>query len=304
MYADLVCKGGGVKGIALIGAISYLEDQGYSWKKLAGTSAGAIVASLLAVGYTAKELTDILLNLELKTFINEKSLNSIPLLGPLSNLLIRKGIYSGDPVEKFLNEKFKTKNKTTFRDLYINGESKLKIIAADVTNKKLIILPDDLVKYNINPLDFEIAKAVRMSISIPFFFRPVIINDSVQNNYVVDGGLLSNFPVWIFDTPGVPRWPTFGLNLFDDKVNCPKKRTSFMSYALDVVETSLNTSEDIYYKESDTIRIVNIPTLGIDSVNFDISKDEKLSLFNSVYYSAKSFLNNWCFESYINRYRC
>ena len=58
MYADLVCKGGGVKGIALLGAIYYLEEKGYTFQNFAGTSAGAIVSSLLAVGYTGKELKE------------------------------------------------------------------------------------------------------------------------------------------------------------------------------------------------------------------------------------------------------
>ena len=55
MYADLVCKGGGVKGIALVGALSYFEERGYVWKKVAGTSVGAIIASLVAVGYRSEE---------------------------------------------------------------------------------------------------------------------------------------------------------------------------------------------------------------------------------------------------------
>ena len=56
MKADIVCEGGGVKGIALLGAIYYLEEKGYTFQNFAGTSAGAIVSSLLAVGYTGKEL--------------------------------------------------------------------------------------------------------------------------------------------------------------------------------------------------------------------------------------------------------
>ena len=63
MKADIVCEGGGVKGIALLGAIYYLEEKGYTFQNFAGTSAGAIVSSLLAVGYTGKELKELLLNI-------------------------------------------------------------------------------------------------------------------------------------------------------------------------------------------------------------------------------------------------
>ena len=176
MYADLVCKGGGVKGIALVGALLYFEECGYIWKKVAGTSVGAIVASLVAVGYTAKEIYDIMLKIDYHKFADKNTLQSIPLIGPPTSLFYSKGIHAGDYVESFLSEKFEQKGKKYFKDIYENGESKLKVIASDVTRHKLIVLPDDLVDYNINPMEFEIAKAVRMSLSIPFFFEPVILN--------------------------------------------------------------------------------------------------------------------------------
>ncbi len=61
--ADLVFDGGGVKGIALVGALSVLEEEGFQPQNVAGTSAGAIVATLLAAGYTAVQLRDILAEL-------------------------------------------------------------------------------------------------------------------------------------------------------------------------------------------------------------------------------------------------
>ena len=303
MYADLVCKGGGVKGIALVGALLYFEECGYIWKKVAGTSVGAIVASLVAVGYTAKEIYDIMLKIDYHKFADKNTLQSILLIGPAIYLFYSKGIHAGDYVENFLSEKFEQKGKKYFKDIYENGESKLKVIASDVTRHKLIVLPDDLVDYNINPMKFEIAKAVRMSLSIPFFFEPVILNKKGNPSYIVDGGLLSNFPIWIFDVSDRPRWPTFGLNLYNNVQNSNSNPHGLISYLMDVIETSLSTSEEIYFKDCDCVRIVNIPTLGISTINFDITKEEMTSLFNSGYNSAKSFLETWDFNSYINNFR-
>jgi len=56
LKADAVFEGGGVKGIGLVGAVSEIEKAGYEFENLAGTSAGAIVAALLAVGYNAQEM--------------------------------------------------------------------------------------------------------------------------------------------------------------------------------------------------------------------------------------------------------
>lgn len=303
MYADLVCKGGGVKGIALVGALLYFEEYGYIWKKVAGTSVGAIVASLVAVGYTAKEIYDIMLKIDYREFADKNTLQSIPLIGPPISLFYSKGIHAGDYVENFLSEKFEQKGKKYFKDIYENGESKLKVIASDVTRHKLIVLPDDLVEYNINPMEFEIAKAVRMSLSIPFFFEPVILNKKGNPSYIVDGGLLSNFPIWIFDVSDRPRWPTFGLNLYNNVQSSNSNHHGLISYLMDVIETSLSTNEEIYFKDCDCVRIVNIPTLGISTINFDITKEEMTSLFNSGYNSAKSFLKTWDFNSYINNFR-
>lgn len=303
MYADLVCKGGGVKGIALVGALLYFEEYGYIWKKVAGTSVGAIVASLVAVGYTAKEIYDIMLKIDYREFADKNTLQSIPLIGPPISLFYSKGIHAGDYIENFLSEKFEQKGKKYFKDIYENGESKLKVIASDVTRHKLIVLPDDLVEYNINPMEFEIAKAVRMSLSIPFFFEPVILNKKGNPSYIVDGGLLSNFPIWIFDVSDRPRWPTFGLNLYNNVQSSNSNHHGLISYLMDVIETSLSTNEEIYFKDCDCVRIVNIPTLGISTINFDITKEEMTSLFNSGYNSAKSFLKTWDFNSYINNFR-
>ena len=303
MYADLVCKGGGVKGIALVGALLYFEECGYIWKKVAGTSVGAIVASLVAVGYTAKEIYDIMLKIDYHKFADKNTLQSIPLIGPPTSLFYSKGIHAGAYVERFLSEKFEQKGKKYFKDIYENGESKLKVIASDVTRHKLIVLPDDLVEYNINPMEFEIAKAVRMSLSIPFFFEPVILNKKENPSYIVDGGLLSNFPIWIFDVSDRPRWPTFGLNLYNNVQSSNSNHHGLISYLMDVIETSLSTNEEIYFKDCDCVRIVNIPTLGISTINFDITKEEMTSLFNSGYNSAKSFLETWDFNSYINNFR-
>ncbi|MDO7206006.1 patatin-like phospholipase family protein [Paraclostridium bifermentans] len=68
-----------------------------------------------------------------------------------------------------------------------------------VTRKKLLVLPDDLVDYGLDPMEFEISKAVRMSVSIPLYFYPVELKYDNKSCFVVDGGLLSNFPIWIFD---------------------------------------------------------------------------------------------------------
>ena len=306
MKADIVCEGGGVKGIALLGAIYYLQEQGYTFEHYAGTSAGAIVTSLLAVGYSGKELKDILLNLDFKYFYDKNKLTLLPLIGSAISLFKNKGLFSGNNIEEYLNDMYKAKGKSKFKDIAINGESPLKVIASDVTNKELLILPDDLKKYNIDPLEFEIAKAVRMSISIPFYFNPVVLNNGKSSSFIVDGGLLSNFPVWIFDVANNPRWPTFGLKLVSNKdlKKVHPNKSNLITFACDVVDTILTKDDEAFLNNKDSVRTIKIKTYDVGTVDFGISKDEYLNLFNSGYNCAKSFLAKWNFDSYISRYRC
>ena len=300
MKANLVCKGGGVKGIALVGAISHLEQQGYEWNNLAGTSAGSMVAALLAVGYNSKEIKEILYEVDFNNF-NGNSSPSFFYLSEITRLLVKKGIHSGEYIEDFMREKLKAKGKLKFRDISKNGESKLKIIASDVTRKKLLILPDDLVDYGLDPLDFEIATAVRMSTCIPFYYTPISLNYNNKKCFIVDGGLLSNFPIWLFDEEEY-SYPTFGLNLTDEDSLDLDAHTNIITYFLDVVFTSLATNEDVYYREKDFARIINIPTLNINPTDFNLSKEDKDKLFKSGFNSAKSFIKDWNFDRYLSRY--
>src|SRR5207247_10100682 len=84
-----------------------------------------------------------------------------------------------------------------------------------VTTHTLLLLPRDAQAIGRDPDDLEVAEAVRMSMSMPVFFEPVTVQANGRDVILVDGGMLSNFPVWVFDSDGVPDWPTFGLKLVD-----------------------------------------------------------------------------------------
>lgn len=304
MYADIVCEGGGVKGIALVGSINCLESYGYEFKKMAGTSAGAIIASLLAVGYRGEELKDLILNLDYTKLIFNSKLNKIfsTLKGSV-NIFSKKGIYSTKNIENYLYNLFLAKGKTKFKDISINNESSLKIIASDITNKKLLVLPDDLINYGIDPMEFEISKAVVMSISIPFYFFPFVFKTTTEKDFIVDGGLLSNFPIWIFDSKGTPTRPTFGLRLKEDDNFHFKKRYCLFSYLSDIIQTAITHNEDIYLEDKDAVRTIDLPTLSIKTTEFNLNKSKVLSLYKSGYKATENFINSWSFERYIKNYR-
>lgn len=302
--ADAVFEGGGMRAIGIVGALTYLETQGYSWQRVAGTSAGAVIAALVAAGYDTKELKKVLLEMNFKDFLDKDGFQKLPLLGKALGFLLQKGIYSGDYLEDWINNLLKAKGVQKFKDVSRDGESQLKIIASDITLRKTLILPDGLVDYGIDPMNFPIVKAIRMSISIPFYFKPVEFIHAHGKSYIVDGAVCCNFPINIFDIDGIPRWPTIGFK-FDvpETSNTRLGKNDPLSFLMDIANTLSVEKNREWLKSENLSRTVLIPTEGINATSFNISTDKIVKLFRSGYRSAAKFHSQWCFDDYIRKYR-
>ena len=168
-----------------------------------------------------------------------------------------------------------------------------------------MVLPDDLKDYHIDDMEFNIAKAVRMSMSFPFAFTPVLIEDNNNSSFFVDGGLTSNFPVWLFDVKDKPRWPTFGLRLISDSEQrtTQAKETKTISYIFNIMKIVLSCNEEAFLNNKDSVRTIDIPTFDINTLDFSLSQEKKKKLFNSGYNAANEFLDKWNFNIYVENYR-
>jgi NTE family protein len=296
MKADAVFEGGGVRGIAFTGAIQAMEEEQVEWERLAGTSAGAVIASLLACGYKSYEIRDLLKEMDVSKFRGKSFLNYIPIVGSLFELMIHLGFYKNDYLEKWVDSLLAAKGIRTFADL---PENKLKIIASDVSNGEILILPDDLTKYSMTRSDLKISTAVMMSASLPFFFRPVIWKSkSRYKSYILDGGLLSNFPIWIFDSKDEPRFPTFGFRFVKDEIKMGAVIPTPVHLLKNIFKTMLQAHDLRHLTEETKGRTIQIPTGGITATDFELKDEEIDFLYESGYSSAKAFLENWNFEKY------
>lgn len=303
MKANAVFEGGGIRGIGHIGAISYLESIGYEWNNVAGTSAGAIIAGFIAAGYNSKEIKKMLSEVNFLKFMDKSTVQRLPVFGKTLGFVKEKGIYSGEYAENWIEDILKAKGVITFGDLAINGKSNLKIIAADITKKRTLILPEDLRMYGVEPLTFPIARAIRMSISIPLYFKPIEFHHKDGISLIVDGGIVCNFPIEVFDTNKVPDIPTFGFR-FDavDETNSANGKTDILSFICDIGATMACETNTSYTVPKNIDRTIVIPAHGISSTDFDISKEEALKIFKSGYKSAEQFISAWDFDCYKKKY--
>lgn len=219
-----------------------------------------------------------------------------------------KSVYKGEVFLTWLRDKLAAKGVRSFKDMpKLEGQSRLQIIVSDTTLRRLLVLPRDARKLGIQPDASEVALVVRMSMSIPGFFQPAeFVNPQTgQTHLIVDGGLLSNFPVWLFDRRGaVPRWPTFGLALTPDPEAAPlSKDISATQYAKNPVSTMLEAHDRFFLEQADWARTIEIPTLGVGTVDFDLSEETKLALYRSGQRAARQFIKTWDFAEYIAAFR-
>lgn len=322
---DLVFEGGGVKGLGLVGALSVLEERGYEPQSVAGSSAGSLLAALLGAGYTAAELREIFLNFDFTSVQDTSWEDRIPLIGTPLSLLKDQGVYEGKALLKYVRSLLADRRVSTFGDLvnHVNAKEerhryKTQVIASDITGRRLLVLPRDAPWLGIeDPDSFDVALAVRMSTSIPFYFEPVEFRNPVtgRKHLIVDGGVLSNFPVWLFDSREEPRWPTFGLRLVDPEPETPLDQRmqpatyplggigTTIDYVKSLVYTMLEAHDRLYIEMADFARTIPISTLGVRTTDFDLSRERRLELYEAGRVAAEQFLETWSFGRYLEEFR-
>jgi NTE family protein len=294
MYIDGVFSGGGIKGLALVGACAAIEERGFHFKRVAGTSAGSLIAGLIAAGYTSTEMANLLDELDLKKFLDSRKTVIPSALTKWLFVYWRLGLYKGDELECWIADILAARGLRTFGDL---APDALRIIASDLTNGRLLILPDDLPKYGVDPRTFPVARAIRMSCSLPFFFEPVKLRDRVGMNIVVDGGVLSNFPMWLFDKENVKKVrPVLGVKLSQNLIQQP---TNKIKNALNMFEALFETMKDAhdsrYISRKHEKNIIFIPTEGNLTTEFQLSDEKKLELIDLGKKNAEKFFKSWCY---------
>jgi NTE family protein len=312
--ADAVFQGGGVKGIALVGALLEFADQGWEeWVCVAGTSAGSIVAGFLGCGYAPDDLERILRATPYAQF--EDFGPGGQLAGGAFNLVTHHGLAHGEAFHRWFGDMIEHQ---TFGDVTARGKT-LKMIAADITQKELLVLPDDLPNYldprtkqPIDPAGFAVADAVRMSMSIPFFFQPVELVHAAtgHTSTIVDGGMLSNFPVWLFDVEDrAPKRPTFGFRLYGGKSMTPGGLHSVMqrvawpvAFGWDMFQTSMEAWDKRFMSHSTRVRTCPISAEGVGTVDFNLSDADQTKLLDSGKRAGHEFLADFRLDEYFNTY--
>lgn len=319
-FRNLVFEGGGVKGIAYVGAMQVLEKKGIlrNILRVGGTSAGAINAALLGLNYSLEETKKILAALDFGSFLDE----SWGIVQDTQRLITEFGWYKGDFFRRWIGNLIQEKTGNSectflefsaqkssrgFRDIYFVGTN-LSTRFAEVFSVE-------------HTPRMCIADAVRISMSIPLFFAS---KRSLRGDIYVDGGVLDNYPIKLFDREkyldknlvkkhaAVPGYykahndrlkaerlaispycynkETLGFRLdsakeigvFRDQAEPEhRKIDDFFSYAWALVETVMEAQASMHLHSDDWQRTIYIDTKGVKTTDFDLSDERKEALVKS-----------------------
>ncbi len=317
---DLVLEGGGVKGIGLVGAILALDSAGYQVSRVAGTSAGAIVASIVAALQANRrplsELHGVLTTCEYHNFMRNAGLRGkLGGLGAASGLMLHMGLYDGDYLIQWLGEVLAGIGVTHFSDLPLDdpGADKnltasqlytLVVHTSDITRGKIVRLPWDYPAYGFQAGNQRVVDAVRASMAIPFFFEPVRFRaqagtigdqDCDAGDVVwVDGGMLDNYPLDVFDrTDGAPsRWPTIGIKLSAQQtvVKGTAGDDNVAAETMSCLRTLLDNADRYYVDNTKQPFTIFVDSGNISATDFALSTEAQQTLFENGQSAARAWI--------------
>src|SRR4051794_5599406 len=318
--ADLVLEGGGVKGAGLAGAVGVLGRR-YEFGRVAGTSAGAIVASFIAAGLT-EELEQIMVETDFAAFLDRGGvLGHLGKLGQGLDVLFHEGIYRGERLHRWIEETLirAPKPVRTWADLHVPGTDpstpieqryRLVVVVSDISRGRMLRLPWDYpTLLGKDPDSQPVADAVRASASIPFFFQPwhLPVEPSIADGHdkvvLTDGGMLSNFPVELFDDNDCP---TFGVKL-SARLTLPEQgwhaTDDPLSLGKALISTMMSAHDQLHVdRESVCTRTVFVDTTGVSSTDFRLSATDKQRLFSNGAQAATDFLTTWDYDAWRRTY--
>lgn len=315
-FRNFVFEGGGVKGIAYVGALDVFADKEIipSIQRIGGTSAGAINAILLGLGFTTKETKNILWSLDFNEFLDD----SWGIIRDTARLIEQFGWYKGDYFRDWIGKLIKEKtgnSESTFADLEAmkdkRGFKSLYFMGTNLSTSFSEIFSAEHTPRTC------IADAVRISMSIPLFFAA---KRSTRGDVYVDGGVLDNYPVKLFDrkkylnsenftepdyykrinaqlesserpiSSYVYNKETLGFRLdtkdeisvFRDHAEPPHEKVdNFFEYTWALIHTILEAQQNSHLHNDDWARTVYIDTLGVSTTDFNLTDARKKELVKS-----------------------
>jgi NTE family protein len=296
LIRNLIFEGGGCAGIAYGGALTLMDDHKLldNVERVGGTSAGAITACLMAIGYSASEIQGIIKDTKFSSFQDD----SFGVIRDSVRLMKDYGWHKGETFKEWLGEHITEKFGyvgVTFADLDrkvktgMLGMKHLYVVGTNLTKQR-----SEIYSHETTP-DMLIVDAVRISMGIPFFFQCVKNKDG---DILVDGGVANNYPIKMFDKreyynpfplnthpePGksITNAETLGFRLDTQKEidanetwgNVAVEIDDLSSYIGAVLAYFMETANKKHLTDADRRRTIFIDKAHIKATDFDLTEED------------------------------
>lgn len=276
MKVNAVFEGGGVRGVALAGAAAGAMDLGLEFDQCVGTSAGALVSSLLAAGFGSEDLSESICRIQWPELLRPVRGSRLPLLGRHLALLSRRGIYDSRRLEEVWGEMLAEQGVRSFGDLRPDS---LGIVVTDLSHSRGVLLPEGLSAYGYDPDRFPVARALRMSAAVPFLFTPVRLRDRINGDVVVmaDGAMAANYPAGIVRK----NHPVLGFRLVLDDTGHDARHLKVrgpLTLARSVVTAGIRARYSLPRPPEPGVSVVQVPVRN--DLDFDMSGDQARAVFD------------------------
>lgn len=317
MKAYAILSGGGVKGTALAGCVNAAHQAGIEFVGYGGTSAGSIVSLLASIGYKDEELKRIAIDeMPFHQFLDDKgedlgevksqvdvllregsvwkpflTMRKISILWSLGRYAKTLGLYKGDLIERFLRKQIVDKipalsdrTEITFRNLEENGGKQLKVVATDLRRRAPAVFEQD------SKWGSSVLQAVRASTAYPFVFRPVEIEDT----RLVDGGLASNVPVFLFrEEQNLTRYPVFAFDVGAANKR-PLNNNGLSEFVRDLLTAALEASDSTLRRSLPGIEYIKVDLPEqLDALDFNVDSPKREALYWAGHGQTDAFLRKY-----------
>jgi NTE family protein len=274
---NLCFEGGGIRGLSYAGVARSLEKHSITIDRLVGSSAGSIFAGLLACGATSELLEETVLSTDFTKFMDGWGWR----FGITYRMWYKMGMYNGDYFVWWYGDilqKLTGDSNITLKTVYEKYGKEITITSTDISNRKT-----NYINYKTDP-DLPLKNAVRMSMSIPYIFAPVLY----KGVYHVDGGYLDNYPIEYLDR-NYPNEDTLGFRLSGSEARVNVDGLDVLTANL--LESAIEKIEYLEARAEDNDRTVEIDTGDISSTDFDICLEAKKKLIQNGFEATERYFS-------------
>lgn len=268
---NLVMSGGGIKGIAHLGALYALQQLKYLDKieVFSGTSVGGLISILYIIGYTPAKLYEFI-----KIFDVSKTRDM-----SITNIFQKFGVDSGEKLEiafKKMINKMGLNMNITLKELYEITHKKIILTTVCVNTEELCYVSHE------NYPDLPVYLAMRMTSSIPGYYCPV----EYKGYLYIDGASMDNYPHKPFKDQ---LEKTMGLLLIDAK-NTIEKIDNIETYFMKVLKCMM-TGMDYHNRHGFEDNTIEIHVENINVMTFNIDDGKKDELFLKGFNAVMNYIN-------------